>query len=227
MTEFALALIAFLAAHLIPASPALRARLIAAMGRGAYLAVYSVLSIGLLAWLVVAAARADTIPLWNPAPWQWWLPLVAMPLAIFFLVAGLLAPNPLSISFRSGSEPGAIVGITRHPVLWGFLIWAMAHIPPNGDLVSLILFGGMAAFSLLGFILLDVKARRRLGRERWSRLSGATSVVPFAASASGRGRLRTDRSLVLAGLAATALYLWFLLYGHRLLIGRDPLALIG
>ena len=227
MTEFALALGAFLAAHLIPASPGLRARLVARLGRGVYLALYSILSIMLLAWLVVAAQRADTVALWNPAPWQWWLALALMPWAIFLLVAGLLAPNPLSISFRAGAEPGAVVAVTRHPVLWGFLIWAATHIPPNGDLVSVILFGGMAAFSVLGFAILDAKARRRLGPEPWSRLSRATSIVPFAAATSGKARLRADRSLILAGTASAALYLWFVLQGHRLLIGRDPLALLG
>lgn len=223
MTEFAAALTAFLAAHSIPAWPALRARLIAAMGRGPYLAAYSALSLAGLAWLVAAARRADTVPLWDPAPWQWHLALALMPLALFLLVAGLAAPNPLSISLRTGERPGAIVALTRHPVLWGFLIWALAHIPPNGDLVSVILFGGMAVFAGLGMPLLDAKARARLGAERWRDLAGQTSVVPLAGVVSGRSRLPAA-SLLFPALAALALYLWFILQGHALLIGPDPLA---
>lgn len=227
MIEFTLALVTFLVAHLIPASPGVRARLVAAMGRGVYLTAYSVLSLVMLTWLVLAAQRADTIPLWNPAPWQWLIALVLMPLASFFLLAGLLAPNPLSITFRGGTEPGAIVAITRHPVLWGFLIWALAHIPPNGDVVSLVLFGGMAALSLLGFVLLDAKARRRLGPGSWVRLSGPTSIVPFATWSSRRARPSVDGSLLFAGAASAAFYLWFVIQGHSLLIGRDPLALLA
>jgi uncharacterized membrane protein len=224
MTEFFIALVAFLAAHLIPASPGLRARIIALLGRGPYLGAYSILSVILLGWLIVAAGRAETVWLWEPARWQWRVPLVAMPIATFLLIAGVAEPNPLSISLRAGSEPGAVAAVTRHPILWAFLIWAAAHIPPNGDLVSVILFGGMALFSLLGFGLLDRKARRRLGVDRWRTLSDRTSIIPFAALLSGRAHVKTLRPLILAGALAVAFYSWFILQGHALLIGPDPLA---
>jgi uncharacterized membrane protein len=176
VTEFTLALAIFLAAHLIPASPGLRSRLIIATGRTTYLVAYSILSLGLLGWLVLAAQRAETIVLWDPAPWQWHVPFLAMPVAAFLLIAGLMWPNPLSISLRSGEETGPIVAITRHPVLWGFLIWAASHIPANGTLVAVLLFGGMATFSMLGFFLVDRKARKR-----WGARSAGTSIVPFTA----------------------------------------------
>jgi uncharacterized membrane protein len=224
MIEFCIALTAFLAAHLIPASRSLRARLILLMGRTAYLTVYSILSLFLLGWLIMAAQRADTVWLWDPAPWQWHVPFVAMPMATFLLIAGLVSANPLSISLRGGTEPGPITVVTRHPVLWAFLIWAVAHIPPNGTLVALLLFGAMALFSVLGFVLLDVKARKRLGAERWRTLAAGTSVLPFAALLSGQARWHALRSLVLPALIAAAAYVWFALQGHALLIGADPLA---
>lgn len=224
MMEFALALAAFLIAHAVPAMPGLRARLVAGMGRGPYLIAYSALSLGLLAWLIVATQRADTVLLWEPRAWQWHWAFGLMPFAVFFLVAGLMSANPLSISFRAGDRPDAIVAITRHPVLWGFLLWALAHIPPNGDLVSVILFGGMAAFSLAGFAILDAKARRRLGPELWRRMAKGTSIVPLGAILSGRATVRRQGSLLLAAILAVTLYAWLLLQGHALLIGPDPLA---
>jgi uncharacterized membrane protein len=224
MIEFLIALGAFLGAHLIPASPRIRARLIDLMGRAPYLVAYSILSLALLGWLIVAAQRAESVVLWDAAPWQWQFAFLMMPVATFFLVAGLLAPNPLSISFRAGSEGGAIASITRHPIVWAFLIWSVAHIPPNGDLVSVILFGGMAMFSLLGFTLLDAKARRRLGPDRWRILAKRTSIVPFAALLTGRTGLTNVRELIVAGGITAALYLWFILQGHQLLIGLDPLS---
>ena len=224
MFEFCIALTAFLVAHLIPASRSLRARLILLMGRTAYLVAYSILSLVLLGWLIVAAQRADTVWLWDPAPWQWHVPFIAMPMATFLLVAGLLSANPLSISLRGGTTPGPITAITRHPVLWAFLIWATAHIPPNGTGVALLLFGAMALFSLFGFILLDLKARKRLGPERWRELAAETSILPFAALLSGRARWNVLRPLILPALIAAALYVWFVLQGHALLIGPDPLA---
>jgi uncharacterized membrane protein len=194
------------------------------MGRGVYLAAYSALSLALLAWLIAAARRAESPLLWDPAPWQWHVTLVLMPLATFLLVAGLLATNPLSISFRSGSDPGAITAVTRHPVLWAFLIWALAHIPPNGDLVSVILFGGMASFSVAGFFILDAKARRRLGTERWHAVAGKTSVLPLATLLAGHTPWRHLIQLIPPAVIATGFHVWFVLQGHALLIGPDPLA---
>jgi uncharacterized membrane protein len=223
MIEFSLALAVFLAAHLIPASPGLRSRLIAILGRTVYLGAYSFLSLGLLAWLILAAQRAETVLLWDPAPWQWHVPFLAMPVAVFLLIAGLAWPNPLSISLRTGEEPGPIVAVTRHPVLWGFLIWAASHIPANGSLVAVLLFGGMAAFSILGFFLLDLKARRRMGPGPWQVRSAGTSIIPLAALLKGRNPWPSLRALMLPTLVAIAAYVWFVLQGHALLIGPDPL----
>src|SRR5690349_3390428 len=128
MTELLLALAAFLAAHLLPSAPGVRPALVARWGRGVYLVGYSAVSLALLAWVVIAARRADVVMLWEPAPWQWLTPFVVMPFALFLIVAGLAEPNPLSIAWRKGERPGPVSAITRHPVLWGFLLWAAAHV---------------------------------------------------------------------------------------------------
>ena len=224
MPEFFFALVVFLGAHLIPASPGLQSGLISRMGRAAYVTAYSGLSLGLLAWLILATQRAETALLWDTAPWQWNVPFLAMPVAAFLLIAGLMWPNPLSISLRGGEEPGPIIAITRHPVLWGFLIWAASHVPANGSLIAVLLFGGMAAFSMLGFFLLDLKARRRMGCERWRTRSAGTSIVPLKALLQGRAPWTSLRPLMFPALVAIVAYAWFVLQGHALLIGPDPLA---
>ncbi|WP_029031991.1 NnrU family protein [Salinarimonas rosea] len=216
MIEFATALLVFLLAHTLPARLGAKARLVARIGRGPYLALYSLLSIALLAWLIDAARRAPYVALWDPAPWQAHVPLAAMPIAFVLLVAGLAQPNPLSVSLRGGEVPGAIVSVTRHPVLWAFLIWALAHVPPNGDLVAVVLFGAMAAFAAAGIPLLDSRARRRLGEERWRTLAARGGP-----RSSGRG------ALVAAALGGLAAYGWFVLRGHALLLGVDPTPWLG
>ena len=229
MTEFLIAIAVFVVAHVVPPAPPVRQRLIALFGRRAYMAGYSLLSLGLIAWIIAAAHRAPYVPLWTPAPWQTLVPIVVMPLAAWLLVAGLAEANPLSISLRGGdaTEPGPAVAVTRHPVLWAFLLWAASHMVPNGDVVSLILFGGMAILALAGLAVVDRRARRRLGEERWKNLAATTSVVPFVALATGRARLRASLRFGLSLVAAAALYLWFLLQGHIWLIGVDPLGLLG
>lgn len=227
MIEFIVALLVFLALHMIPAVPALRPRLIAAIGRRAYLIVYSLVSIVTLAWLFHAALRLDFIPLWEPASWQAWFPIVLTPLGLVFLLAGLLSPNPASITLRKpGSPPGAITTITRHPVLWGFALWAGSHLVPNGDLRSLLLFGALFAFAVLGMVITDRRARRRLA-DQWSRIADSTSVLPFGAVLTRRARLRVDPPLVLAMLISALLTAWMLLGGHAVLFGADPLTMVA
>jgi uncharacterized membrane protein len=227
MLEFSAALAAFLAAHSLPAMPGTKARLVAALGQRGYTLAYSALSLLLLVWVIAAARRAPYIPLWEPALWQWWFAIALTPFAFLLLILGAAQPNPLSVSFRRGEKPGAIVAVTRHPVLWGFTLWAVAHVPANGDLVSLVLFGGMALFSLLGMRIVDRRARRRLGEERWRALVQAASAIPFAALVAGRARFAPNGATLALAVLALALYAWFLLDGHARLIGLDPLAAVA
>lgn len=222
MTNLLIALAAFLALHSVPAIPPVRAGAIAVLGRRTYLALYSLVSVLVLAWVFQAALTTDYIPLWEPAGWQAKVTLVTAPIGMFLVLAGLASANPLSITMRHDAAPGAVTTITRHPVLWGFLFWSLGHLVPNGDLRSLILFGGLALFTISGFALLDRRARKRLGG-RFEQMARASSLVPFAAVLSGRNRLRVDASLLLSALAAAAITVWLLSGGHALLFGADPL----
>lgn len=57
----------------------------------------------------------------------------------------------------------------RHPQLTGFSLWAVAHLLTNGDLPSLILFGGLLAWALVEIVLLN-----RAGA--WKRRTGPFPV---------------------------------------------------
>ena len=104
-------------------------------------------------------------------------------------------------------------------MLWGLLLWALAHLPPNGRLIPVLLFGAMAALAAMGFHRLDTKARRRMGPERWSEAAGRTSILPFAAMLAGRAVPGAGRVLAVQAAAAAVIYTWFVLYGHAWLIG--------
>jgi len=43
----------------------------------------------------------------------------------------------------------------RHPQLTGVLLWAVAHLLANGDVASLVLFGGLAVWALLEMVLIN------------------------------------------------------------------------
>lgn len=222
MTNLLTALAVFLALHSVPAIPPIRAGAIAMLGQRIYLGLYSLVSVLVLAWVFQAALSTDYIPLWEPAGWQAKVALVTAPIGMFLVLAGLASANPLSITLRQNTGPGAITTITRHPVLWGFLFWSLGHLVPNGDLRSLVLFGGLALFTVSGFALLDRRARKRLAG-RWVQMAKASSLMPFAAALSGRNRLRVDEPLLLSVLASAALTGWLLSGGHAVLFGADPL----
>jgi uncharacterized membrane protein len=222
--EVLAAFAAFLLSHALPARPALRRPLAAALGERGYLAAYSLVSLGVLAWLVSAAGRAPHVELWAYAPWQAWVPNLAMPLVCLLVAFGVAAPNPLSFGGRaSGFDPQrpGIAGVARHPLLLAIALWAAAHAVPNGNLAHLLLFGAFAAFALLGMAVIDRRKRRLMGAEGWAALAARSSGWPLSAWFAGRWRPSGPPSLLRLALG---LLLWLLLLAlHPAAIGVSPL----
>lgn len=223
--ELILAFVLFFLSHSIPVRPAIRDWLIRHVGKTLYLWAYSALSIFLLGWIIAAVGRAPYVPLWPFAPWQMWIPNVAMPFVCLLLAFGIATPNPLSFASRNDEafdpdHPG-IVGVTRHPVLWAGALWAFAHAIPKGDLAHVLLFGVFGAFSILGMLAIDARKRRILGAAKWQRLARHTSLVPFAALATGEPRLWSYKINLFRLGTAAALYFGFLTL-HERVIGVSP-----
>ncbi len=147
--EFSIALAAFLGSHVIPAR--FRAPLIARFGKRAYVIGYSILSLALLYWLIVASGRAPYIELWPQEPWMRWLVNLAMPVAVL---------------------AAAVAGMAG--LMAGFALWAGAHLVANGDLAHGILFGLMLIYALFG---LGICLRRGVAlRVAWPRLLAAAVI---------------------------------------------------
>lgn len=169
----------FLLTHAIPARPALKTRLVGAFGRIGYGLAYSAVSLAALAWLIVAAGRAPYVELWSWAPWQVHVTQAAMALACLIAALGIGAPNPFSFGGAQNerfdpARPG-IVGLTRHPVLAALGLWAAGHMVPNGDLAHVLMFGGFAAFAVIGMGAIDRRRRRAMGAD-WHRLQPARTL---------------------------------------------------
>ncbi len=225
--EVLLALALFLASHALPARPGLRAALIERLGRGLYFSLYGLVSLVLLAWLILAVARAPYLELWPPAAWQLWVPFLVMPLACLLMALGFWAPNPLSLGGRErGFDPErpGIAGITRHPLLWAIALWAGAHLVANGDLAHLLLFGVFLVFALHGAAAIDRRRRAALGEAQWAALSAHAPFVPFGRLAAPRLAGWTILPLALRLLAALVLFM-ALLHLHQPVIGVSPLPL--
>lgn len=79
----------------------------------------------------------------------WWGPSAAMTGINNLLV--LLA----FYLFAAAGMKTAITRRIRHPQLTGFGLWAFAHLLVNGDLPSLILFGGLLIWAIVEIVLIN------------------------------------------------------------------------
>ncbi len=189
--EFALAMGVFLGSHRIPAALGVKETLVARLGPRGYTMVFSLASLALLWWVIVAAGRAPVVPLWDHAIWHRWAVNLAMPLAVALTVFGVGAANPFAFEGRAaGFTPGrpGIAGMTRQPLLWALAIWAGAHLLANGDLAHAILFGTFLAFALIGMPMVERRRRRTMGAEGWAAQTAHTGLIPGMALITGRWR---------------------------------------
>lgn len=228
MLQLILASAAFLALHLCVSGTTLRDRLVARLGEGPYMGLFSLASAGGLAWMLFAYGAAKTSAVnpvwWGVTPLSRHVQLVLMLVAVVLVVAGLLTRNPGAVGQTGAledSEPvRGVLRITRHPFLWGVGLWSAGHLLVNGDLISLILFGAMGGLAIGGAASIDAKRRRTHG-EAWAAFEARSSFVPFAAILSGRQSLRPGE-FVLPLLAGAGVYAALLML-HPLIAGVSAL----
>jgi uncharacterized membrane protein len=214
MTMLLAAAAVFLAIHLLVSGTRLRDAITATIGENIYLALFSLASLGVIVWLVIAynAAQAasgnPTLYDLGAAVRHMAIPVVAT--AFLLGVPGLLTSNPTSLKQESGAaKPETVRGvlrITRHPFLWGVAIWAAFHLVANGDEASTILFGTFFLLALLGTVSIDAKRRRKLG-EAWQGFAARTSNIPFGAILEGRNKFNVREYFDWRFLVAVALLL--------------------
>jgi uncharacterized membrane protein len=188
LADLRLATFVFVAAHFVTSTP-LRAALVRAVGEKTYLGLYSLVSLVTLLWMCYAYAKAPYQPLWvGPHI----LPVLAVPFAFILIACGYLTGNPgmvMQHALLKQAEPArGILRVTRHPIMWGFMLWSAAHLAARGDMASLLFFGGFFLLAAGGTVLLDARKAYSLG-EDWKRFAAATSNIPFAAIIAGRNRL--------------------------------------
>ena len=165
--EFLLALSVFLLSHIIPVRPPVRPWLIERLGKCAYFTAYSLLSLAILGWLIVSAARTPYVEVIPPLPALRWVPLLVMPIVCLLAVAGMAIRNPFSFGGLGQApfdpERPGILRLSRHPILLALLLWALAHLLANGSLAHVVLFGLFAGFAGLGMALIDRRKAREMG----------------------------------------------------------------
>lgn len=137
MTLLVCGLILFFAVHLIP-TLGLRAALVARIGELPYKGLFSLIALGGLVLIVVGKSGAAFTPVWHPPAFMAHITKLLMLPAFILLLAAYV---PSNIKRR-----------IRHPMLLATKLWATAHLLINGDLASMLLFGGFLAFAVVAMI---------------------------------------------------------------------------
>ncbi|HEY4123563.1 MAG TPA: NnrU family protein [Rhizomicrobium sp.] len=218
----------FLAIHFLVSGTRVRDAIVSVIGEGPYMGLFSLASLAAIFWLVIsyndAQAGSDNARLYDLGVGVKHLAMPVVLLAFLIGVPGLFTPNPTSIRQEGvATKPDAVKGIvavTRHPFLWGVVLWSAMHLALNGDQASVVLFGTFFVLALLGPLSIDAKRKRKMGAA-WDGFAARTSNVPFAAVLSGRAKLKWGEILDWRMAVAVLLFV-VVLFGHASVIGVSP-----
>lgn len=200
----------FVATHELLSHP-LRAWLVRRVGEKGFAGFYSLVALLTFGMMVWAARRVGPEqPLWNPSEAVIILASVLM-WAGSVLFVGSLRRNP---AFPTAGAPVTEIGpatgvfaITRHPMMWGFALWAIVHIVVTPQPHTLVIAVAILVLALVGARGQDRKKEMLIG-EPWADWEARTSYIPFARGLAPPGTFALIGGTLLF-LAAT--------WGHGLL----------
>jgi uncharacterized membrane protein len=139
MIFLALGVTAFAILHLVPAVPAVKTKLQAQLGERSYGMMFGIGSILTLSLIILGWRMADFVPVYDPPVWGWRVTFALVLIA--FLLLGVFICR------------GRIRQTVRFPLALAVIAWATGHLFVNGDLASLILFGGLLVYAVLHLLL--------------------------------------------------------------------------
>ncbi|MEO1601034.1 MAG: NnrU family protein [Pseudomonadota bacterium] len=119
-------------------APSSRERFVGQMGEMPVRGAAAVAIFASVVLIVLGYQQAPFVNIWTPPAWATHLNNLLMVIAIGVFIAG---------TFKSH-----IRHWIRHPQITGVKIWAVAHLLVNGDLASIILFGGMLGWAVAAMI---------------------------------------------------------------------------
>jgi uncharacterized membrane protein len=213
--------LAFAGSHLALSSQRLRPLLVARIGQGPFMGVYSI--VALATFFPLVSVYLDHIHA-GPALWM----IGSFPgvriltqlvsVVAFAIVAGsFFQPSPTGMVPADGARVYGLLRITRHPMFMPLGAWGAVHLLVNGFAADVAFFGGMAAFALVGCAHQDSRKRVE-GGAGMDEFFAETSLLPFAAILTGRNRLVLGE-LPWLGLGLGAALSWGFYLAHPMMFG--------
>lgn len=211
LTSLLAASTALVGSHFALSHP-LRAPLVAKLGTNGFLGVYSLISFAFFVWMIWAFTQvpAGGAPLWNGSGDVMWvigsfLTLVALVLFLGSYIGNPAMPQP-GAKALARKEPHGAFRVTRHPMMWGFAIWAASHILVMPTPRTVIFAGAILILALLGARLQDRKKEALMG-EAWIEWESNTSFAPQLGRLFNVGPLLWIIAIA-AWLGLTWLHMW-------------------
>lgn len=173
----AFGVVALAAVHLVPAVPRFKHRLKASIGESAYGPVFGLASLAALAIMVLGWWMADFVAVYDPPDWGRYANFILT--AVAFVCFGVFL-------FR-----GSLRQRLRFPMGLAAIFWGLGHLLANGDVASLILFGGLLAYAAAHIVIGMMHGARpspdvRAGHDLLSVVSG---IALYAMMAQAHGIL--------------------------------------
>jgi uncharacterized membrane protein len=170
----------FVGSHFLMSHP-LRARMVARLGDNGFAGVYSLVSLASFGWMIWVFRQAPTGEMvWNVSD-AIWIGASLLTLLASVLFIGSFFGNPV-LSQSSGAalaaqRPAGALLVTRHPMMWGFALWGVAHILVAPRMDSFIFVGSIIFLALAGAAGQDRK-KAILGGDSWNHWVASTSYWP-------------------------------------------------
>jgi len=141
MTFLILGVLLWIAAHFLKRlAPGLRGAL---PSGGPDRGIMALLIVASVILMIIGYRGAEVSPVFDVPGW-------AKPVNNLLMIVSVLF-------FGMAGSKGRLGTKFRHPMLIGFTIWAVAHLLANGDLASLILFGGLGLWSVASIFLINAQ----------------------------------------------------------------------
>ena len=193
--------IAFVGSHLLLSHP-LRRPLARRIKERAFQGLYSLIAFATLgATIYFYRAIGDEQPLWVLGEWAWIAGALLMWLASILLV-GSFRGNPAMVGSRGPKGgPAGVFGITRHPMMWSFAIWAAVHLALIGTAKAMVLDGAILILAIVGAMGQDRKKAHQMG-DNWHEWTAQTAFVPFTRGLANPGAFALIGGTILFLLAS-------------------------
>ena len=178
----------FVGSHFAMSHP-LRAPLVRRIGERGFQIAYAVIAIATFI-LMVQAYRATPAeaPLWPVGDGLWALASVIILVASVLFIGSLIGNPALAAPGASAAAAGparGVFAITRHPMMWGFALWAAAHVMVVPVPAQIALSAALIILALGGSRAQDFKKARLMG-PAWQDWTRRTAFFPFGGQLGGR-----------------------------------------